>query len=100
MDMRRTMVWVVALAFVLTSGVVWAGTTVSVTGKVTFACPQGNALKVKTVNGETMLWVNPNCPNQAQLKAQIKALKVGTRVCCRYYVQSGKNYVTKITVLA
>jgi ABC-type uncharacterized transport system YnjBCD substrate-binding protein len=98
--MRRTIVWVVLVAFLLTSAAALAADILTVAGKVTFACPQGNALKVKNVNGEVMLWVNPNCPHKAGLQAQIKALKVGNHVRCRYYnAQAGKNYVTKITVL-
>ena len=97
--MRRTMVWVVLVAFLLTSAAALAVDVQTVAGKVTFACPQGNALKVKNANGEVMLWVSPDCPHKADLQAKIKALKIGNHVRCRYVTQAGKNYVTRITLL-
>jgi hypothetical protein len=93
------MAWTILAAFLLMSAAALAWELQTITGAVTFACPQGHALKVKSTTAEVMMYVHPKCPHRADLMAQIKTLRVGKHVRCKYYTQNGKNYVTKITVL-
>mgnify|MGYP001584722427 CR=1 FL=1 len=97
MQMRRTLACVILAAFVLTGAVALAAELQTITGTVTMACPKGCALKVKSETTEVMLWVHPKCPHRDALMTQIKGLKAGDHVVCKYATKDGKNYVMQIT---
>ena len=66
----------------------------TLSGTVTFICPQHKAIKVKCAGGKTWaLWVDEQADNAAAIKQQIKQLKVHDSVTVHYYVRDGKKYI-------
>lgn len=94
--MRRTVLLVILAAFLIMSIAAIAAERKQARGSVIFACPKGNAVKLKVGDAQVIFWVYPHCPRRHHLSAQIKALKAGDIITVKYFTQQGKHYLTEI----